>query len=68
MKERNLEDEEFDDKNQDEVKHISIGILRVKDKLAALWPFLGICGEIIVLFSVLFTYEKMCKKPEDDDR
>lgn len=36
----------------------------VLDKLAALWPFLGICAEVIVLCAVIFVYEKKRNKAE----
>lgn len=38
--------------------------VRVKDKLAALWPFLGICAEVIVLCSIILIYEKKRNKAE----
>jgi len=38
--------------------------VRVKDKYAALWPFLGICAEVIVLCTVIFIYEKKRNKAE----
>jgi len=28
------------------------------DKFAALWPFIGICTEVIVLCAVIFLYER----------
>jgi len=39
-------------------------LVRVKDKLAALWPFLGIVGEVIILCTVIFIYEKRRSKDE----
>ncbi|XP_015438226.1 PREDICTED: basigin [Dufourea novaeangliae] len=39
-------------------------LLRVKDKLAALWPFLGICAEVIVLCAIILVYEKKRNKAE----
>jgi len=32
--------------------------LKVKDKLAAVWPFLGICAEVAILCSIIFIFEK----------
>lgn len=36
-------------------------LLRVKDKFAALWPFLGICVEVIILCIGIFIYERRTK-------
>lgn len=38
--------------------------VRIKDKLAALWPFLGICAEVIVLCTIILVYEKKRNKAE----
>lgn len=38
--------------------------VRVKDKLAALWPFLGICAEVVVLCTIILIYEKKRNKTE----
>lgn len=32
--------------------------LYVLDKLAAVWPFLGICAEVAILCSIIFIFEK----------
>lgn len=32
--------------------------LRVKDKYAALWPFLGVCAEVVILCIIIFLYER----------
>lgn len=34
------------------------------DKYAALWPFLGICAEVIILCAVIIIYEKKRNKTE----
>ncbi|BES91243.1 Immunoglobulin I-set domain [Nesidiocoris tenuis] len=38
--------------------------IRVKDKLAALWPFIGICAEVLVLCVIIFVYERKRNKQE----
>ncbi|RWS25470.1 Basigin-like protein [Leptotrombidium deliense] len=42
-------------------------LVRVKDKWMALWPFLGIVGEVIILCTIIFIYEKRRQKPDFDD-
>ena len=38
------------------------------DKLAALWPFLGICAEVVILCTIIFIYEKRrAKKMEEEE-
>lgn len=39
-------------------------MLRIKDKYAALWPFLGICAEVIILCAIIIIYEKKRNKTE----
>ncbi|KAI5201419.1 basigin [Manis pentadactyla] len=44
--------------------------LRVRHRFAALWPFLGIVAEVLVLVTVIFIYEKRRKPdevPDDED-
>ncbi|KAI8777694.1 basigin-like isoform X1 [Biomphalaria glabrata] len=41
--------------------------VRVKDKLAALWPFLGIVGEVIILCTIIFIYEKRRNKRAEQE-
>jgi hypothetical protein len=43
----------------------SIFFLRVKDKYAALWPFIGIVAEVIVLVIVIFLCEHGKNKKEE---
>ncbi|XP_051893489.1 basigin [Pristis pectinata] len=48
---------------------IEIIHLRVRGRYAAVWPFLGIVAEVIVLVAIIFIYEKRRKPDEisDDD-
>ncbi|XP_055916441.1 titin-like [Eupeodes corollae] len=41
-----------------------ISFVRVKGKFAALWPFLGICAEVIILCTIILIYEKRRNKTE----
>ncbi|KAF6092511.1 basigin (Ok blood group) [Phyllostomus discolor] len=43
--------------------------LRVRNQLAALWPFLGIVAEVLVLVTIIFIYEKRRKSDDilDDE-
>jgi len=40
-------------------------ILAIVDRLAPLWPFIGICVEIVILIIIIIIYEK--RKPKLDD-
>ncbi|KRY36286.1 Neuroplastin [Trichinella spiralis] len=40
-------------------------LIRVKDKLAALWPFLGIVTEVVILMIAIFIFEKRRTKHEE---
>lgn len=42
-------------------------LIRVIDKYAALWPFLGICAEVIVLCAVIFIFERRRSKKMADE-
>ncbi|GFS25209.1 basigin [Elysia marginata] len=41
--------------------------VRVKDKLAALWPFLGIVCEVLILCTIIFIYEKRRNKRAEQE-
>lgn len=56
----------WNDDSQGE-KFQSEGFVRVKDKLAALWPFLGIVAEVFVLCAIILIYEKRRNKTDLDE-
>lgn len=41
--------------------------VRVKDKMAAVWPFIGICAEVIILCAIIFAYERNRTKVRNFD-
>jgi hypothetical protein len=44
-------------------------LVQVKDKYAALWPFLGICAEVAILCTIILIYEKRrAKRIEEEER
>ncbi|XP_054580028.1 basigin-like [Eptesicus fuscus] len=47
-----------------EGKERAIITLRLRSRLAALWPFLGVVTEVIVLVTIILACEK-CRKPEE---
>jgi len=47
--------------------HSQSVLVRVKDKLAALWPFLGIVAEVVILCTIIFIYEKKRNKDASVD-
>lgn len=51
-------------KSSNEPSEPSVAIVRVKDKYAALWPFLGICAEVLILCAIILVYEKKRNKTE----
>ncbi|XP_034473233.1 neuroplastin [Drosophila innubila] len=48
--------------NEEEVSDFTT--VRVKGKFAALWPFLGICAEVLILCVIILIYEKRRNKSE----
>uniref|UniRef100_A0A1L8DA04 Putative basigin n=1 Tax=Nyssomyia neivai TaxID=330878 RepID=A0A1L8DA04_9DIPT len=46
---------------------VAVTFVRVKGKLAALWPFLGICAEVFVLCAIILVYEKRRNKADPDE-
>jgi len=69
-----IEDLDFDDAGEynctatgaNQQKSSQVIIVRVKSKMAALWPFLGIVGEVIILCLIICIYEKRRNKEADD--
>lgn len=49
-----------------QTEHI-LPIISFTDKLAALWPFLGIVCEVLILCIIIFVYEKRRVKPDFED-
>jgi len=69
-----LEDTTFEDKNDYSCVAVnecgnstSIILVRIKDKLAALWPFLGICAEVAILCTIIFIYERRRAKKQKEE-
>lgn len=48
-------------------KVVSKSFVRVKDKLAALFPFIGICTEVVFLCAIILFYEKRHSKTVELD-
>ncbi|RNA03898.1 neuroplastin isoform X3 [Brachionus plicatilis] len=47
--------------------HTQVIRVRVKDALAALWPFLAICAEVLILCMIILIYEKKCVKKTNEN-
>ena len=45
-------------------EHVQTLQLRVKDRWAALWPFLAIVAEVFILCLIILIYEKKCSKKQ----
>lgn len=58
------------DEHIQQIKDIRVtnkAFLRVKNKLAALWPFIGICAEVFFLCAIIIIYEKRRNKMDPDE-
>lgn len=47
--------------------YYAVCLFFLSDKLAALWPFLGICAEVIILCAIILIYEKKRNKAEMEE-
>jgi len=56
-----------DGEEKDEDAEEALTLLRVKDPLAAVWPFVGIVVEVVVLCLVIFICERRKKDDDKDD-
>jgi len=57
-----------DEDGEEEVATTTV-LVQIKDKYAALWPFLGICVEVAVLCTIILIYEKRrAKRIEEEER
>lgn len=53
--------------DDDDTAVISEAFVRIKDKYAALWPFIFICIEVFILCAIILIYEKKRNKTDVDD-
>ncbi|GIX88992.1 hypothetical protein CEXT_679871 [Caerostris extrusa] len=69
-----IDEADFDDRNHytceayNQLDSVNTTVfIRVKGKLAALWPFLGICAEVAILCSIIFVYERRRSMNQPDE-
>ena len=53
--------------NGDVLEDVGVTLVRIKDKYAALYPFIGIVVEVVVLCAIIFICEKSKSSSDDEE-